>query len=128
MLGEDYRDSTGRPSDRFNLRGGGRKDYIDLQADKLICEFISFISAFCPAELKDNVFPLEVAEIAQAGAQRVHLACPTRGWSKSQVSDPPHFWGLLSAYCKRPRSSRTTDKRDEISPPHVSHQCSGSTS
>ena len=84
---EDHRHRLGRLERGPRFRRGGRKDHIHARADQLCRELRHFQRALRPAELEAQVSAFQVAEVAQAGAQRLDPRREARGGSQSEIAD-----------------------------------------
>jgi hypothetical protein len=108
----------GRLSGGLYIGRRPREDNVDFHADQLGCHFRQLLDPFRPAELNDNVLALDVAEVTQARAQRLHPGQVISSGGGTHEPDVRDF-RLLRARRERP-SCRAADKRDELAPLHGS--------
>src|SRR5262249_13288035 len=110
--------------DRLGALPGGlhlgrrhREDDVDIHAEELRYQPGQLIGRFRPPELDGNVLAFDIAELAQAGAQRLDPVRISRCRTMSQEADVRDFCVLRTRY-ERPRSRRAAEECDELAAPH----------
>jgi hypothetical protein len=68
-----------------------------------------------------EVAPLKVPVLAKSANECIEFALGR--WRGAEEAYPPYLTSLLRVRRERPSSSRATDKRDEIAPPHGRSSC-----
>jgi hypothetical protein len=80
--GEHDRSRLGRLTGGFHLGRRHRKNDIDIHADQLSRQLTQLLDRLRPPELNDDVFAIDIAQLAQAGQQRLDPVALSRGVTK----------------------------------------------
>src|SRR5262245_38715649 len=116
MVGEHDGDCLGRLSGGLRFGRSRREDDIDIYADQLGRQLRQLVDRFRPAKFNDEVLAFDIAELAQAGPQRLDPVSPSSGWTNLQEPDNRHR-ALLRVSPEWPRR-RAAKQRDELASLH----------
>src|SRR4029077_11413585 len=96
ILCHDYRNCFCRVLGRTSCFFATRDQNVYFEAHKFLCEGgASFLFALCAPPLNNNVFPLDVTELAQTLAERLVSAGTAGKGGDNQISYPWDFRWLL---------------------------------
>ena len=118
---EHYGDRRGQVPDRPDLRRGRREDEVDRQAHQLGGHLRQLVDRCREPELNDQVLAFDIAEVAQAGPQRLDSASVSRGGTQPQEPEPRDLARRLRARRQRPRhrGRRAAEQGENIPSPHA---------
>jgi hypothetical protein len=101
MGGEHDGHRLGRPPGGVHLGRRGRKNDVDIQADQIRRELRQLLHRFRPPIFNGNVLAFDIAELTQAGPQRLDPIGVGGGGTKPQEPDPRALDRLLRAQRRR---------------------------